>query len=110
VRGIGNTSLPGRCFSGRVGEIVVHFISGLLSAITALAGITAAVYWFRAAAVVGPKVIHIMGGYGGPGRIDLEPLNDFIRTSGRFNKVAATWSCLAAFAGGITAAASALGF
>lgn len=79
---------------------MLHAISVSLNIAAAIAGLTAAVYWFRASAVLGPTEIAVSTGYGGAGEADVRPLNAYVRETGRLNKIAARWSGVAAACAG----------
>jgi hypothetical protein len=78
-----------------------HAISVGLNIIAAIAGLTAAFYWFRASAVSSPEQIVGSGGFGGPVLMNVKPLTNYVRETGRLNKIAARWSGVAAACAGL---------
>jgi len=75
---------------------MLHIIAAGLNIVAAFAGLTAAIFWFRASAVIGPSEVAVSTGFGGPGGIDVTPVNNYVRNTGGLNKIAARWSGLAA--------------
>ena len=68
----------------------------LFDLLAALSSLLAAVFWYRASQVEAPETLHGGAGWGGPVTVDASPLVNFVRESGRRNKVAALYSAAAA--------------
>lgn len=76
-------------------------ISVVLNIAGALAGLLAAGYWFQSAGLKPPTELKGASGFGGPVTVNTGPLVDFAQKSARLNKIAASWTALAAFLLGI---------
>jgi hypothetical protein len=81
--------------------MMAHLIT-LSNFLAALSSALAAVFWYRAAMVEGPRELSGQWSFGGVG-IDTGPLVEFAKESGRRNKVAALCSMSAALFAGLGA-------
>lgn len=71
-------------------------------ACASLTGLIAASYWYKSSIVPYPPKLHGIVPVGGSATVFVEPLTVALRESGRLNKIAACWSGLAAFFGGVS--------
>ena len=78
----------------------------ILNLLTAIAGAVAARYWYRSSKVPYPDNLHSITPLGGPGIVIIEPLLKAVREGGRLNKIAASWSAVAAFLVALSALAA----
>ena len=73
---------------------LVIFVVNLFASVT---GMVAAVYWFRSATMKYPSDFVAIVPVGGVGRVNTKPLLEAMQESARLNKLAAIYTCAAAF-------------
>jgi len=83
-------------------------LSLMLSLMSAVAALAAAIYWFRSSRVIYPASISGSVPHGGGAYIDARPIADAASKSGRLNKIAAGYSAFAAFAAALSSVISLL--
>jgi hypothetical protein len=74
----------------------------------AVSGLGAAWFWWKSATIKAPTELRGSVAYGGPAIVNTEPLVRFTREAARLNKIAASWTAVAAFLSGLATIAQQL--
>jgi hypothetical protein len=79
-----------------------EFVTVIWNLMIAVAGALAAWYWYRSSKVRYPDNLHSITPLGGAGLVLTEPWLKAVQEGGRLNKIAASWSAVAAFLGALS--------
>jgi hypothetical protein len=85
--------------AGRKVLVIVQLIIFALNLLAAVSGLVAAWYWFRSANVRYPSNLGGIAPIGGMVHVNTNPLLQAVQESGRLNKIAATFTGVAALLG-----------
>ncbi len=88
--------------------MTLHCLSLVFAALTLASGLVAAFYWRRSSLVTYPSELHGLTPIGGVTMVIARPLVEALQESGRLNKIAASWSAVAAFFAGVSSFAGSL--